>query len=275
MTDNIYNQDCIKGMQIHLAKESVQLCVTDPPFNIDYDYGEHYKDNLTAAQYLDWSGAWMAEIYRVLVPHGTFWLAIGDAFVSEMDVLAKKLGFFKRSHVVWYYTFGVNCINKLTPSHTHLLYYTKHKEHFTFLPDSIKVKSAREAVYNDPRAKKGGRIPDDTWFLRPQEVPGGFDAKTDTWHVPRVAGTFKQRIPDAPTQMPEQLLGRIIRACSNQADWVLDSFAGMGSTLTVAKKLRRQYIGFELSAEYTEICRSRLNRAFPDAPLEGNVPQGG
>ena len=69
--------------------------------------------------------------------------------------------------------------------------------------------------------------------------------------------------------MPEQLLGRIIRACSNESDLVLDPFAGSGTTLAVAKKLRRRFLGFELSKDYCQQVRKRLAGISPGDPLDG------
>ena len=63
--------------------------------------------------------------------------------------------------------------------------------------------------------------------------------------------------------MPEQLLGRIIRACSNPGDVVLDPFGGSGTTLAVAKKLDRRFLGFELSPEYAAQIQARLDSAQP------------
>jgi site-specific DNA-methyltransferase (adenine-specific) len=70
-------------------------------------------------------------------------------------------------------------------------------------------------------------------------------------------------------QMPEQLLGRIVRACSNPGDVVLDPFVGSGTTLAVAKKLGRKWIGFELSDEYTQRATARIKKAVEGQPLEG------
>src|SRR5437773_500878 len=70
-------------------------------------------------------------------------------------------------------------------------------------------------------------------------------------------------------QMPEQLLGRIIRACSNPGEVVLDPFAGSGTTLVVAKKLGRQWIGFELSPQYAAQAQARLDAASEGQALEG------
>ncbi len=124
-------------------------------------------------------------------------------------------------------------------------------------------------VYADRRANPVGRLPDDTWILRPQDFPDGFAADEDTWYFPRVCGTFKERTGWHGCQMPEQLLGRIIRGCSNEQDLVLDPFAGSGTTLAVAKKLGRRFVGFELSEQYVLRVKDRLAKARVGDPLEG------
>ncbi len=209
---------------------------------------------------------------RVLKPTGSFWLAIGDEFAAELKwIVHRELGLSLRSWVIWYYTFGVNCAQKFSRSHAHLLYFVRDPKQFTFNPDSIRVPSARQLVYGDRRANPVGRLPDDTWILRPQDVPDGFPATDDTWHLPRVCGTFKERAGWHGCQMPEQVLGRIIRASSNPGDLVLDPFAGSGTTLAVARKLDRQALGFELSAEYAARAQARLAAAEPGQALEGGA----
>src|SRR5207237_7229270 len=129
---------------------------------------------------------------------------------------------------------------------------------FTFNSEAIRVPSARQLVYADVRAVPSGRLPDDTWILRPQDLPDGFQPEGDTWYFSRVAGTFKERAGWHGCQMPEQLLGRIIRICSEKGEIVLDPFTGSGTTLAVAKKLHRSYLGFELSADYVAQSTARL-----------------
>ena len=68
---------------------------------------------------------------------------------------------------------------------------------------------------------------------------------------------------------PDQLLGRIITACSNEGELVLDPFAGSGTTLAVAKKLKRRFVGFELSPEYAARVEARLQAMAPGDPLDG------
>jgi site-specific DNA-methyltransferase (adenine-specific) len=263
----IHHGDCVEGLK-RLPDCSVDLAFADPPFNIGYEY-DQYDDRLDAEKYLEWSHQWMGEIYRVLKTQGTFWLAIGDEYAAELKVAATKLGFHTRNWVIWYYTFGVHCKNKFTRSHAHLFYFVKDPSLFKFNRESIAVPSARQLVYNDKRGNPAGRLPDDTWILRPQDCPQGFNAEEDTWYFPRVAGTFKERAGFHGCQMPEQLLGRIIRACSDELDIVVDPFSGSSTTLVVAKKLGRRFLGFELSEDYVRRGTERINAARVGDRLQG------
>jgi site-specific DNA-methyltransferase (adenine-specific) len=264
----VHNENCIDAMR-SMDDAVIDLAFADPPFNIGYKY-DVYDDSRHDDEYLAWCRIWLGEVVRVLKPQGTFWLAIGDEYAAEMKVMMQReLRLVCRSWVIWYYTFGVNCTNKYSRSHAHLFYMVKDPKNFTFNADQIRVPSARQLVYGDRRANPQGRLPDDTWILRPQDLPEGFQADEDTWYFPRVAGTFKERAGFHGCQMPEQLLGRVIRSCSNEGDIVLDPFAGSGTTLATAKKLNRQYLGFELSADYAERVQERLDAIAPGDPLDG------
>ena len=256
--DRLHNKDCIAGMG-QLKAGTVDLAFADPPFNIGYKY-DVYEDRRAADEYLDWTRKWGQALVRVLKPTGTFWLAIGDDFAAEMKLIfQRELGLHCRSWVIWYYTFGVNCKRKLSRSHTHLFHFVRDAKVFKFNAEAIRVPSARQLVYADSRAKSGGRLPDDTWILRPQDAPEAFQSDEDTWYFPRVCGTFKERAGWHGCQMPEQLLGRIIKCCSDPEDLVLDPFAGSGSTLVTAKKLGRHFIGFELSKNYAVQTQARID----------------
>ncbi len=271
VVDRLLTGDCIEGMR-RLPDSCIDLAFADPPFNIGYDY-DIYDDRRDAEAYINWTRDWSREVVRLLKPSGTFWLAIGDEFAAEMKLLLHaELGLSLRSWVIWYYTFGVHCTKKFARSHAHLFYFVKDPKRFTFNDKPIRVPSARQLVYSDSRANPEGRLPDDTWFLRPQDIPSGFGADGDTWYFPRVCGTFKERAGWHGCQMPERLLARIIEACSNPGDVVLDPFAGSGTTLVVAKKLGRRYLGFELSPEYAAQVRRRLDGVYKGHVLEGSSP---
>jgi DNA modification methylase len=268
--NKVYQGDCIELLD-RIEPGSIDLAFADPPFNIGYKY-DVYHDERDSNEYIGWNRKWMSGVWKALKPNGTFWLAIGDEYAAELKLLAQReLGFTCRSWVIWYYTFGVNCKRIFSRSHTHLLYFVKNAKSFTFNADdpAVRVPSARQLVYADARADLTGRLPDNTWILRPQDIPDSFQPEHDTWFFSRVAGTFKERQGFHGCQMPEQLLGRVIRCCSNPDEIVLDPFGGSGTTFAVAKKLGRRWIGFELSADYVAKIRSRIRDAEVGAALDG------
>ncbi len=267
--NTIHHGDCVQRLD-QLEPGSVDLVFADPPFNIGYDY-DVYQDRRASDDYLGWCRRWIDGVWNSLKPDGTFWLAIGDEYAAELKLLAQETGFTCRSWVIWYYTFGVNCAVGFSRSHTHLFHFVRDPANFTFnaANPQVRVPSARQLVYADSRANPRGRLPDNTWIIRPQDTPHSFRPDHDTWYFARVAGTFRERQGFHGCQMPEQLLGRIIRVSSHPQDLVVDPFAGSGTTLAVAKKLGRQWMGFELSGEYVQSIQQRLAAIKVGDPLDG------
>ena len=126
------------------------------------------------------------------------------------------------------------------------------------------------------RANPKGKLPDDTWFLRPQEAAphAYFEPAGDTWNVSRVCGTFKEREGWHGCQMPTAVLDRIIRASSNPGDVVLDPFNGSGTTVVTAALLGRKYVGIDQSEEYVGYARKRLAHAVAHVKSSGNGTNG-
>jgi len=260
--------DCIKTLN-EGPEEWVDLVFADPPFNIGYLY-HGYDDRLKTEDYLKFSEDWMRAVYRALKPTGSFYLAIGDDYAADLCVIARrKIGFHMRNWIIWHYTFGQQTRKMFAKSHTHILYFTKQEpdaglKHITFNADAVRVKSARQMVYDDARANPKGKLPDDTWFLRPQETAphAYFEPGCDTWYISRVCGTFKEREGWHGCQMPIAVLERIIKASSNPGDIVLDPFNGSGTTVVAAALLGRKYVGIDQSPEYVEFARRRLEHAL-------------
>lgn len=237
--NKIYFGDCITIMN-NLPEESIDLIFADPPFNIGIKY-DIYEDNKSFDEYYKWSENWISSCKRIMKKSGSIYIAIGDEFAAEINIILKKLGFNFRNWIIWYYTFGQNQRKKFNRSHTHILYYTKSKDKFCFDDSQIRIPSARQLIYSDKRANPKGKIPD------------------DVWEFSRVCGTFKERIGNHPCQMPENLLERIIKASSKENDIVLDPFGGTGTTAVIAKKLKRYYITMEISKKYFDVILKRLD----------------
>jgi site-specific DNA-methyltransferase (adenine-specific) len=166
-TDHVFTGDCLKVLA-SLPEASVDLAFADPPFNIGYEY-DVYHDRKGRADYLAWTEQWLAAVGRVLKPTASFYVAIGDEYAAEVKVRLDALGLTMRNWIVWHYTFGVHCTKKFTRSHAHIFYYVVDPKRHTFNADAVRVPSARQTTYADRRANPKGRLPDDTWVLRPQE----------------------------------------------------------------------------------------------------------
>ena len=195
-------QQRLCGGMSRIPEGSVDLAFADPPFNIGYKY-DVYEDRRAADDYLAWTEKWGRRWCEHSSRQVTAWLAIGDDFAAELKLIfQRELGLYCRSWVIWYYTFGVNCSKKFSRSHTHLFHFVKDPEELYFQWDAIRVPSARQLVYADSRADSKGRLPDDTWILRPQDAVGSFHARrkrvvlsSRVRHVQRAGGLA--RLPDA------------------------------------------------------------------------------
>lgn len=264
--DMIYHLDSIEGMS-ELPEGSVDLVFAEPPFNDGTSCGRD-RVRQTDDDYLQWSERWIREVWRVLKPNGTFWLGMGDEFAAELKILATRTcGFHCRNWIIWHYTYGMHCRRKFTRSHTHLFYFVKDKKNFTFDDKAARVPSARQFVYGDRRANPAGKIPDDTWLLRPQEIPGGFEGDQSVWYFADVNDHFRERTGWHGCQMPEILMDRIISTTSRPGDLVLDPFVGSGTTAAVAKKRGRRFLGFEISDSCFETAQKRLAETEPGQPI--------
>ena len=277
-TNKIIQGDCIQALNSG-PEAWVDLVFADPPFNIGYLY-HGYDDEKKTEDYLKFSEDWMRAVHRALKPTGSFYLAIGDEYAADLCVIARrKIGFHMRNWIIWHYTFGQQTKKMFAKSHTHILYFTKSEpnsglSNITFNADAVRVASARQTTYADVRANPKGKLPDDTWFLRPQEAAphAYFEPGCDTWNESRVCGTFTEREGWHGCQMPIGVLNRIILASSNPGDIVLDPFNGSGTTVVSAALLGRQYVGVDQSAEYVKFAQKRLEHALEAAATKNGQP---
>jgi len=232
--------DCIEVLS-KVGEPFADLIFADPPFNIGYKY-DKYNDKVKKKNYIAWTKDWMTVCKKVLKPHGSFYIAIGDKYAANVKIIAEdELGLVMRNWLIWHYTFGQQTRNKFARSHTHIFYFVNDKDNFTFNDHAVRVPSDRQLIYNDRRANPEGKMPNDVWT--------GYS---------RVCGTFKERTGWHPCQMPENLLKRIIAVSSNPGDCVLDPFSGSGTTAAAAYQLGRNYVAIDISEKYVENTKERL-----------------
>lgn len=227
--------ECLKDM----PDKSVDLIVTDPPYNLNKDYGKS-QDKLVFDEYIEFSKKWLQECSRILKDDGTIYVFMGMRYISYIyEILEKDLGFNFNSWITWFYTQGIGKTKGFSPRHDDILMFTKSKKKFTFNLDSIRVPQKYYRSVNNMRGANPGNV----------------------WEFSHMHYCNVKR-KKHPTQKPEGLYERMILASSNEGDVVLDPFGGSGTCVHVCQHLNRRGITIELNPEYCEMIEERLGEVF-------------
>lgn len=238
--NNIYCMDCLDGLR-RLPHNSVDMVFADPPYNIGVNYGDTSLDRHEA--YFDWCSEWFKAVERILRPGGAFYVMHYPEYCAYWLPRLRAIRLTFQRWITWHYHSNVGqSPNNWTRSHRAILYCVKGHTPKTF--NGL----ADPQPYQNPTDK---RIQENL-KRRPGVVP------YDVWEYNLVKNVSQQKEP-TPNQLPEALLRRIILTSSNEGDLVVDPFVGSGTTIVVAKQEKRQYIGFDINADYIEVARRRLN----------------
>ena len=234
--------DALKTLPALSAKP--RLVFADPPYNQGVDYGRGKRaDRLSSTDYLLWSWEWIGQCVDCLAPDGSMWVVISEEWADHFGVMLRSAGLHRRSWIIWYETFGVNCTRKFNRCARHIFHCVKDPKNFIFNAAAVSRPSDRQAKYRDKRASPHGKLWD------------------NVWKIPRLVGNAKERVPGVPTQLPEALLRPIIGCATNPRDLVLDPFVGSGTTCVVASKMGRRSIGIDNNPEYLTLAAERIGRA--------------
>ncbi|MCU9987971.1 DNA-methyltransferase [Mobiluncus curtisii] len=257
-----------------LPDESFQLIYIDPPFNtgkvqsrqslktVRSDapvagsrvgfQGQTYETvrgkvtayNDSFSDYWGFLEPRLEQAWRLLAPTGTLYLHLDYREVHYAKVLLDAL--FGRdcflNEIIWAYDYGGRSKRKWPAKHDNILVYVKDQKQYYFDSDSVDREPYMAPGLVTPEKAARGKLPTDVW-----------------WHT-IVSPTGKEKTGYA-TQKPEGILRRIVQASSRPGDWVLDFFAGSGTTGAVAGTLERRFVLIDENPEAIEIMRSRLNRA--------------
>ena len=251
--NHIVQEDCIQTLK-HIPSNCVDLIHTSPPYNIDKQYAGSRSDRSELNQYEHFLGETITEIKRVLRPGGSiFWQtgytqagSLQDGDILPIDIATYHLF---REHpirmtlwdrIIWRYWGGHAFKRKLTNKHETVLWYVKPGAQPTFNVDPIREK----AKEYDKRNNFWGRNPGNVW-----EVDRVAYGSTDqTSHI---------------AVFPEEISEKIVRACSNPGDLILDPFCGSGTVPKVAHGLSRRWIGIEISPVYALETSKRIGYQQP------------
>lgn len=194
----------------------------------------------------------LLELWRVLAPGGSVYLhcdpAAGHYLKVLLDSICGAANF--RNEIVWSYKTGGASPRRFARKHDLIFFYTK-GERYLFHP--LKEKSYMMHRYGFKKSE----------FLHDERGQYTWVYMKDVWELPALGAADSQRL-GYPTQKPEALVERIIQASSSEGGLVLDPFCGSGTTLAVAQRLGRRWIGIESNYLGIAYQRHRLARAFPD-----------
>lgn len=240
----IIHQDAVEAL-MSIETASVDLIFADPPYNIGKDF-DGIHDRVDESEYFDWCWKWLNECERVLKPSGTFYLMNSTQNMPRLDLYCRER-FEILSRIVWSYdSSGMQARRFYGSLYEPILHMVKDSKAYTFNSDDILVEAKTGAKRGLIDYRKDPPQPYNT-----TKVPG------NVWDFARVR--FKMdEYENHPSQKPEALLERVIRASSNPGDLVLDPFGGSFSTGAVAKRLGRRSVSIERNEAYVKIGLRRI-----------------
>jgi len=258
----LYNIDCIDALG-RLPKESIDLFITSPPYNI----GKEYENVMDMDQYVQWCQKWLKGIPHALKANGAFWLNLGYVKYKNYAkalpltyLLWDKIDMFMIQEVVWNYGAGVAGKTFLSPRNEKWLWYVKDSENYTFNLDAI-----RDPDVKYPHQKKNGKLRCNTLGKNPSDV----------WQIAKVTSGTDRSSPERtshPAQFPTDLINRLVLGFSNENEVIVDPFMGSGSTAISSIKYNRKVIGFEIRKDYCEMEMERII-AYRNEQKESNAQQ--
>lgn len=244
----------------------VKLIITSPPYNL----GKVYEKSTDLAQYLQALDPIVEELIRVLSPSGSLCWQVGN-YVEKSEVFPldifyypyfKKHGLKLRNRIIWHFEHGLHASKRFSGRYETLLWFTK-TDNYTFNLDSVRVPSKYPGKthykpgqkYGTPSGNPLGKNPSDRWKVVLQ------DWETLLWNIPNAKANHPEKTIH-PCQFPIELVERCILALTNEYDWVLDPFSGVGSALLAAVKNARRAIGCEKEKDYVELAKDRFRQLY-------------
>ena len=264
--------DCLYWLK-EIPSNSIDMCYIDPPFFSNKTHEIIWGNGYERRSYEDrWRGGvktyivWMEErtkeIHRVLKPTGSILLHCDHHASHRLRVMLDDVFGEKNfiNEIIWCYGSSENGSKKFHCKHDTIHWYGKNETKYTFNSCDILVKRKSTArYYTDSNGRKYTKKYGKVYYVKNEKkIP------SDWWEsINRLHHISKERI-GYNTQKPEALLKRIIKACSNKNDIVLDCFGGGGTTASVAAQLNRQFIIGDVSPVAVRVISKRLNDL--DAP---------
>ncbi len=245
------------------------LIVTSPPYNI----GKPYENKKEFREYLQWQEEVVKECVRILRNDGSICWEVGN-YVENREVfpldiyfypIFKKLGLKLRNRIIWHFEHGLHAKTRFSGRYEVILWFTK-SDKYVFNLDAVRVpqKYPGKRAYKGPNKGKPschplGKNPSDVWKVVLE------DWEKEIWEIPNVKANHPEKTPH-PAQFPIELVERLVLALTNEGDWVIDPFMGVGSSVLASLLNNRRSAGVDIVKNYCDIAFQRVLDA-----LEGKL----
>lgn len=253
--------DSLKSLK-KIENEKFKLIITSPPYNV----GKEYEVKKSIEDYLNEQSEIIDELIRVLHPQGSICWQVGN-YINKGEVFPLDFFYYNifknhklklRNRIIWQFGHGLHSSKRFSGRYETILWFTK-SDDYTFNLDSVRIPSKYPGKKHFKGPKKGqyssnpkGKNPSDIWEILLN------DWEKEIWNVPNVKSNHVEKT-EHPCQYPIELVERCVLALTNENDWVLDPFAGVGSTIIASLKNNRNAIGVERIKKYKEIGIKRIN----------------
>lgn len=256
----IQNGDCLKALK-NIETGKFDLILTSPPYNM----GKSYELKASIEKYLGAQEEIIIELVRTLSDKGNLCWQVGNYVekgeVFPLDIyyyqIFKKLGLRLRNRIIWHFGHGLHASKRFSGRYETILWFSKTND-YIFNLDNVRVPSKYPGKRHFKGPKKGqlsgnprGKNPSDIWEIIER------DWDKAMWDIPNVKSNHPEKT-EHPCQFPIELVERCVLALTNEKSWVLDPFAGVGSTVIGAIKNNRNAIGIEKEKSYCKIANSRI-----------------
>lgn len=259
-THLIISGDCLDVMRF-IPDRSIDLIITDPPYNLGLDYGKDFDDSKHWGEYYSGIKRRLEDIPRILKKTGSFYL------ISYPEINARLLPFIEdilklkfRRWITWHYPTNLGHSNKnFTRSQRSILFFTKTNNYIFNKEDIIQHYKNPEVKKIKERIKRGSKGRTSYDLLRYLDLIELSKGMIDVFDINLLKNVSKDRLNKKhPCQLPLALLKILVKASSNKGDIILDPFAGTFTLSAVAAELKRNSMGIERNPNYLKLGLKRL-----------------
>ena len=258
---NIINDDCLKILPT-LKKNSVDLIITSPPYNIGRNYNNYVDDR---NDYVNWLSNIFNECCRILKDDGHLFINIASGKLNPFSSykVAEKINWKLQNNIIWCKAIEIDGFvrgySTPTPSKRYLQNGWEHLFHFTKDGNTeIDLEASgvpyntdyNNAVRNEKRTGKNWRPTTTCWHIT-------YKSKATKEITKSIIGDKKH-----PAIYPEKLVEKCIKVSGLKNGILLDPFLGTGTTGLVAKKMNLNFIGIEIDEDYFNFAKQRIERDY-------------